>query len=531
MLRERERVLLDRLDENIQHSEVISRLASVGEIAAGVAHEIRNPLTSVRGLLQLLRERHDYEHWDIVFSEIDQAITAVQNLLSVSKPTLESEPISDLSLCVEVENILSLFQQNTYRIEFRKHWNDKVTKIRGKRNQIKQALFNLVKNACEAIETTGTITIEHYRKDDHVVLTITDDGVGIPPDIIGRLGTPFLTTKPDGTGMGLAQVYSALRENQATIEVSSVQGEGTTFKLTFPVSPLYSESHGGVPKVSGVKLDLADNIRDFFRINQKRFNELLEQHARTTFQIVSESKFVTREDLLNHAYQITELVLDGLTQNIVEFAQERGVAWAKSDIPIISKLEWFYALRKVVWYFLEQFYSGKDLDATRVFEIAGNASEALDTFIVHFNVSFTKYREDVLHAQQAIIEELSVPVIPLFDGIGVLPIVGTLDNRRLETIDSRLLEEIEKQNMRKLFIDMSAAVITDNIDMNLLDRILMGVTLLGAEAVLTGVSARLARYLLNSDKDLVKRIPVESTLRKALQRAIEEGVKAGVQAL
>lgn len=67
--------------------------------------------------------------------------------------------------------------------------------------------------------------------------------------------------------------------------------------------------------------------------------------------------------------------------------------------------------------------------------------------------------------------------------------------------------------------------------MNLLDRILMGVTLLGAEAVLTGVSARLARYLLNSDKDLVKRIPVESTLRKALQRAIEEGVKAGVQAL
>lgn len=155
----------------------------------------------------------------------------------------------------------------------------------------------------------------------------------------------------------------------------------------------------------------------------------------------------------------------------------------------------------------------------------------MDTFIVHFNVSFTKYREDVLHAQQAIIEELSVPVIPLFDGIGVLPIVGTLDNRRLETIDSRLLEEIEKQNMRKLFIDMSAAVITDNIDMNLLDRILMGVTLLGAEAVLTGVSARLARYLLNSDKDLVKRIPVESTLRKALQRAIEEGVKAGVQAL
>lgn len=510
---------LDSRDTIFNSPEIVSRLATVGEIAAGVAHEIRNPLTSVRGLLQILKEKHDYQHWDIIFSELDQAINTIQSLLTVSKPSLQSENISDFSLCAEMENVLSLFQQETYRICFEKQWYNKTAKISGKRNQVKQALVNLIKNACEAIETTGTITIRHSRTNEYVKLSITDNGVGIPEAALSRVGTPFFTTKSNGTGMGLAQVYSVLHENNATVEVMSVAGAGTTFTLTFPVSTLNQTINGGV-KMIDVKLIPSEDVREFFRINQKTFSMLLEQEAQTTFNIVSKSKYVTKEDLLDHANQIIELVHDGLTQDIIELAQQRGIAWAKSDIPIISKMEWFYALRKVIWYFFEQFYSDKNINASSVFGIADSTSTALDNFIIHFNVSFTKYREDVLNAQKAMIEELSVPVIPLFDGLGVFPIVGTLDNSRLQTIEDRLLEQLESSGMKKIFIDLSGAVVTDNLDVDVLDRTLMGVALLGCEAVLTGVNARLARHLLNSDKNLVQRISVESTLQQALQKSI-----------
>lgn len=305
----------------VQDSEVLSRLASVGQIAAGVAHEVRNPLTAVKGFLQILKEEHDFQHWDVVFSELNQAIATIESLLSVSKPSLQTEEASDFSLCVELENVLSLFQKDAYRIEFTKDWHDKSTKIRGKKNQVKKALFNLIKNSCEAIEDTGKVTVKHYRLDDYVHLVISDTGTGISEEHLSKLGVPFFTTKTSGVGMGLTQVYSTFYEHGARIDVHSRLGEGTTFEIALPISPIYRTSfEETIQRMSSLPLQPADEIRDFFRINQKIFNELLEEEARTTFEIVAKSKFVTTQDLLDHANQITELIHDGLTQDIIELA-------------------------------------------------------------------------------------------------------------------------------------------------------------------------------------------------------------------
>jgi rsbT co-antagonist protein RsbR len=501
---------------SILNTEVVTRLASVGQIAAGVAHEIRNPLTSVQGLLQLLQEEHDFQYWDLIFAELNQAISTIESLLSVSKPSLQTESITDFSLCVELENILSLFQQDTYRIQFKKKWLDKAIKIRGKRSQIKQALFNLIKNACESIEHTGVVTIEHVRVGECVHVVISDTGVGISTTDMRRLGVPFFTTKPEGTGMGLTQVYSALYEHGATIDVKSTPGEGTTFTLALPVSPRHKPDVSGGAEMQPIHLKKAEDIREFFQLNRKTFNEMLENEAATTFEIVSKSKFVTEKDLLDHANQITELVHDGLTQEIIELAQERGMAWAKSDIPIISKMEWFYALRKVIWRFMDEFYSNKGIDAHTAFAIADRTSDALDNFIVHFNVSFAKYREDVLQSQKSVIKELSVPVIPIFEGIAVFPIIGRLDNQRLQIIEDRLLEQLENRNLHKLFIDVSGAITTEEVSFAALERILDGVMLLGCEAVLTGISAKMAKFLLGANRDLIRKISIQSTLQQAL---------------
>ncbi len=170
---------------------------------------------------------------------------------------------------------------------------------------------------------------------------------------------------------------------------------------------------------------------------------------------------------------------------------------------------------------MQAFYNDKGLDASEVFSIADMTSDALDNFIMHFNVSFTKHREDVLKSQQAMIEELSVPIIPLFDGIAVLPIIGTLDTDRLGIIEQRLLEQLEHRNFLRVFIDLSGALVTDELALDAFERIIDGVMLLGCEAVLTGIGASLARFLLNSHTSLVRRVTVESSLQTALLRHTE----------
>lgn len=173
-------------------------------------------------------------------------------------------------------------------------------------------------------------------------------------------------------------------------------------------------------------------------------------------------------------------------------------------------------LRKIIWRFLEEFYRDKNMDAVSIFALADRTSDALDNFIVHFSVSFAKHREDVLKSQQAVIKELSVPVIPLFDNIAVFPVIGTLDAERLRFIEERLLDQLENRNMRKLFIDLSGAIIPNEVPLELLEQILDGVALLGCEPVLTGITAKLARTLLRTNRHVLQRISVESTLQQAL---------------
>ncbi|WP_176222154.1 histidine kinase dimerization/phospho-acceptor domain-containing protein [Tuberibacillus sp. Marseille-P3662] len=185
----------------------LSQLASVGQMAAGIAHEVKNPLTAVKGFLQLLNKEEESEYIGIAQTELDHALTTLNNLLQVSKPDLEDEDFQTFSLAVELESILNLFADKVYDINFITDFDDTDTIIYGKKNQFKKALFNLIKNSVESIENQGTVTITHAAINDDIVVTIEDTGVGIPKDKLSLLGTPFFTTKDKGTGMGLTQVF------------------------------------------------------------------------------------------------------------------------------------------------------------------------------------------------------------------------------------------------------------------------------------------------------------------------------------
>lgn len=211
------------------------KLASVGQIAAGIAHEVKNPLTSVKGFLQLVKESKPHPYLDIMEDELTKALNTLQNLLQVSKPDLHDEPLSSIDLCKEITSTISLFQERLYFIDVSLDLRDSEKKIIGKKNLFQRALFNLIKNAVEAIENRGLISVEHFYKDGSIHIKISDTGIGIPNEKIEMLGTPFYSTKNKGTGLGLTQVFTTVHEHYGNISIQSEEGKGTTFHIQLPV--------------------------------------------------------------------------------------------------------------------------------------------------------------------------------------------------------------------------------------------------------------------------------------------------------
>ncbi|BAC13636.1 ATP-binding protein [Oceanobacillus iheyensis] len=205
-----------------------------GQLAAGIAHEIRNPLTSLKGFLQLLQAgvNHKEEYFKIMIEEIEKIESITSELLFISKPLTDNrtdEIISDM-----INDVIMLLSPQA------KQKNIRIVKlgvcnqtIVCDRSQIKQVLINLVKNAIEAMDNGGEIIITSEDVEDNVIVSVIDEGIGIPEGILHKLGEPFFTTKQTGTGLGLLITKQILEAHNANFEVSNNHDKGSTFKLVF----------------------------------------------------------------------------------------------------------------------------------------------------------------------------------------------------------------------------------------------------------------------------------------------------------
>jgi two-component system sporulation sensor kinase A len=211
------------------------KLASVGQLAAGMIHEVKNPLTAVKGFLHLLKEQYSHVYLDTMESELNRALDTLQNLLQVAKPDLQDEPFVPIDVSKELSSLLPLFQEKLYGLEVELQINDSGIIIMGKKNSFIKTFFNLIKNAIEAMDAPGKLKIEHYRQNDWLYINVSDTGSGISEEKLNMLGTPFFTTKADGTGLGLTQVYATIHDHGGHILVDSVVGKGTTFHIRLPI--------------------------------------------------------------------------------------------------------------------------------------------------------------------------------------------------------------------------------------------------------------------------------------------------------
>jgi len=217
------------------------KLSIVGELAAAVAHEIRNPLTSIKGFLQLLQnkdaEDEEKHYYDIMLSEIERINLIVSEFMVLSKPqviTYKNENIT--SLLTDVITLLEAIAI-VKNIEVTKEFEPDSILVKCEGNQIKQVFLNIFKNAIEAVPNKGKIHIKVTQlKKDSVRIRFIDNGPGIPNDFLSRLGEPFYTTKEKGTGLGLMVSYKIIEDHQGSINIKSGLNKGTTVDIILPVS-------------------------------------------------------------------------------------------------------------------------------------------------------------------------------------------------------------------------------------------------------------------------------------------------------
>jgi len=231
-----------KLEETLQQSE---KLSSIGLLAAGVAHEVNTPLTGVSSYTQMLLgmiPETDPKHALLqkMQRQTDRATNIVGNLLNFSR-TGNSDEFAETDINKLLNDTLQLLEPQLRKsnIEIVKDYADDPPAIFASGGKLQQVFTNLVLNARDAMFNGGTITLRTIvETDDSVMIEVSDTGEGIPAENLNKVFDPFFTTKGvgDGTGLGLAVSYGIVQEHAGTIQVESTEGEGTTFRLTFPTA-------------------------------------------------------------------------------------------------------------------------------------------------------------------------------------------------------------------------------------------------------------------------------------------------------
>ena len=225
------------------------RLATLGELAAGTAHEIRNPLTTIRSTIQYLEKRlkneKDRAMAHEVISEVDRINEIIQGMLSFARPEKPSLEKSNLREIINQTIQLVRIASQKKNININLDYSAREEQLLADTGQIKQVLLNIIMNSVQAIENQqGTVNIsvntipgakEHYSADEcSYIIRISDDGKGIPKNDIDKIFDPFFTTRPEGTGLGLSITYGIVHKHGGDIEITSEENKGTSVTIRLP---------------------------------------------------------------------------------------------------------------------------------------------------------------------------------------------------------------------------------------------------------------------------------------------------------
>lgn len=261
------------------------------------------------------------------------------------------------------------------------------------------------------------------------------------------------------------------------------------------------------------------DLRDYFKRNKDSFEERLLNEAVNVRDKIEEIRVIGNINLLDNAHKLVMYVIDEREQELVNFAVQEGKAWAKHSLTLAFKLEWVQAIRRTLWTFLHHFdRNRREVDyMDRFYSMEKSINQGVDQFLNTFFLSYSKYKDELIETQREIVENLSVPIIPINSTICVLPLIGEIDEARAGRIEEKALMEISKLGIQTLMIDLSGVA---NMEPEVIDRfmkIIDGIELMGCEAVLTGLHPIIVRKMIDIGVSFGDRATMKGTLQQALK--------------
>jgi signal transduction histidine kinase len=236
---------LRRLTAEVERTRVLvehcERLANIGSITAGLAHEIRNPLVSIRAFTQMLPERFDDAEFrnqflDLTLSEVDRVCALLNELLDLARPASSELAEVCVNDCLGPVCTLVETQAHSRGIHVQTDFEESLPRVWANADQLKQLAMNLLLNAVDACGPNGQVTVRSYQEGGDVCIEVRDDGPGIEAEHLDKIFEPFFTTRPQGTGLGLSIAKQIVDRHGGLVTVESRPGAGTSFFVRIPAA-------------------------------------------------------------------------------------------------------------------------------------------------------------------------------------------------------------------------------------------------------------------------------------------------------
>lgn len=261
-------------------------------------------------------------------------------------------------------------------------------------------------------------------------------------------------------------------------------------------------------------------VTDFLRANREDFQQKLLSEAVNVSGKINDILEKGNIDLLKNAELVAHYIVESKEEELIEFAEIEGIAWAQHDLTLAFKLEWVHAIRRTLWYFLYQFDEEQgDGEASRekFFLLEKRINDNVDQFLNNFFISYSDYKDEQLWSHKKLVENLSVPIIPVNSTIAVLPLIGMIDSYRVNALEEKVLMEISSIKIQTLIIDLSG---TAEMEMDVLfqfEKILNGINMMGCKAILTGLRVELVRNIVDSGIAFDSLVEIKGTLQQTLK--------------
>nr|WP_077625224.1 STAS domain-containing protein [Sediminibacillus massiliensis] len=257
---------------------------------------------------------------------------------------------------------------------------------------------------------------------------------------------------------------------------------------------------------------------DFLKENRALFEEKLLSEAVNVRDKIEEIRVIGNINLLKNAQKLVLHVVDEEKEELVAFAQQEGIAWAKFSLTLAFKLEWVQAIRRTLWHFLYEYdkLSERPVDRIAFYDLESKINEQIDEFLNNFFISYSRYKDDLIESQRQMVEKLSVPIIPISSSICILPLIGSIDAYRSEIIEEKILLEIGKLRIQTLIIDLSGIVEIETEVMQEFLNVLDGISMMGCKPVITGIRSEVARNLIQNGVSFEQKAVTSGTLEQAL---------------